>query len=1227
MAKQRTTYNGWGEFGGYMVSTLLLLWLRRKGGNSGSDSDNKPAKYTDSNVNQIGGTIPVVLGRAMIKSPLVSFYGDYRADIYTEEYGMHSNLDIKSVLWPMIISLIVTWAMPTEHKVTVTTPDGPGTGVAIDIDNGAKNAAMMNAVCSFLMWLLMSLLNKHMGRTTIQKGFKYYLGWQNIICWTGEHCGIKKIWMNVYDSNAEDSTEQGIWGSNNISWKSQNPKGIVAHIDKPDMFGGVDEQGGFVGDIRFYFGTHEQGRDSWMADQMTKSENIPTNLKGLTPVYPMFMTSVIPTAYIGKQCVIPEMWFEVVNYPQNLKDKYKYDLQGIYNDSLTDKADKLLDFINKQPSIVIDTISKYIKDYTTSLTDYKNKASVSNLCLQLYNNAKDDYKNCQDLYQKNPTDTNKKNLNEAIKKLQDSESKYTKAQDDTNIEFSKLKDSFTSLKNNWPASEKDEFTNRSNNFNKLLTNGVWHLGRLNDDVNAAEAIYEILTNSFWGCHYVEDRINVNSLLKVGITTEEEGFGISCQINKIDKAGVYIKKILEHINGVCYDDPITGKLTFKLIRNDYTIEKLPVFSTSNCESMEFTRLDWSETSSAVQASFTDASDKYNTNSFTYNDPANVKITDNYKEEQIDGEYCTTADTVRVFAQTQLLSLGYPLMAVNIKSNRIAYNTTIGDPINVNWKPYGITQQIFRVTDIDYATLTEGKISITAIEDVFSFDKVKYEYGEIPQWTNPVKPPKEINPFIFIEMPYELTISLDTYIYAFAAQTNSYNEYWNIWRFVSPNYVKTVQSSQFPAVLRMTYGTDKIFGEDDGFVCDAVDLNSSSILDLKIKSINDDPHTYNNKSSLNLLLIEDEIISYDSIIKMPNGQYTFKNVIRGVYDTLPDVHPAYSNVFVLDSGLNISGIKPCVYSGQISSESLEITASTSTDEIPFDIAKVKSLTTVRRSEMPTIMGDLKFGADRGTFTAYKYNWPATTIFSYNILFQYNNRNKFNNYGIISQIDKDTPILMNDDIQNVIEVKTVDKTFKIYSETTNNNVMLIEWSEFCKNMDKFLRSINNVSLTIYTFNKIKNLYSYSHYDETFIYYVPKLVGIVDIGTETDDVKIKEKIQEYADSISMEAVVSIPESSVNPVITYPYEECNLVFAGAVASSGANESDLVQGQDGKYYQIADIAYKINGLNDNNYASIQKVSIKEYFVFSSRITTHDNNTTVSYIKGVYGWYKFTLKES
>ena len=1256
-AWHRAGKNAFRSFLGWGISTLLL-WLINRHRNNDNTNDMQPSKYTNDNTNSIGSAIPVAIGRVMIKNPLVSLYGDYDAQIYTEEYGAHSGLNV----WPMLLSIIIpvliqsnqseviqytgnatinpdATAPPEQAVIPETEVSGIGAGSftivgaspvgpvystmngTVEISSAAKKRALIiNAFCQLLLWLLMQLINKHLLRTTIQKGFKYYLGWQNILCWTGDNIGIKRLWMNVYDSEVEDSTEKGVWGSDNISWKKDNPKGIVAHIDQPDMFGGYDEGGGFVGDVRFYFGTKEQGRDSWMVQQMTLADEIPADLKGLTPVYPMYFTVVVPKSYIGKQATIPEMWFEVVNYPSRLRDNYPEEVIQLFADSTSKAIDIVDDYLDKVSATTRAYLESNFSDYFDAEQKYKDECK--------------DLKAIKDKMDNAETDEDKAAW----------KAKYDAKLEEATASYNNYKDQLKNLRENYPATERDEFNNVSNSLYNELEAGVWHLGRLGDDENPAEAIYEILMNENWGCNYEKDRIDIPSLVKLGAITEIEGLGVSCLINNIATAGSYINKILDHINGVCYDDPKTGKLTFKLLRDNFDENELPIFNTTNCESLEFTRLDWSETSSAIQTTFTSADNKFDTSTLTISDISNTMITKNYTEVNKDCQYFTTPQNARTYAQTQLLSAAYPLAAVQIKCNRIAYDLTVGDPIIVNWKPYGIVKQVFRVTDIDYASLTEEEISITAVEDVFSFGKVDYEYSDAPQWTTPIQKPKPFLYTKFIEMPYEFTKSLDTYVYCFNAQTSSYNTAQKVWRYQDAEYKNTTSSTQYSTGLKLVYGCDEVYGTDSGITCEALDEYSKSALQTKMDAIADDTDKYNNGSALNLLLIDDEICSYDDIKHLPDGNYMFTNVIRGVYDTLPKKHTSDSIAYLLDYGLSVSNEKPACKEGETSEEQLEVTATTKDKSEAFDKDKVTHLTTTRRGEQPSVMANLKFGADRGTLTEYKYNWSSATQFSYNILFNYLPRNKFSGNGIVEQtknidglkVPTKTKYSFQMECNDVSNELMIDAT---YDETNSDGVVetknvttgQIDWAYFCKFMDNKLSIANYVNLKIYSYDSEDKLYSHDYYEKTLYFTTPRLGGIV---TKTSDV------QKYADSIVDQTTIIIPESTVSPILTMNYEDCCMIFVGVLVKYDATDNSIIRGQDGNWYHLTGECYRIDGSKekldskgdvmtkpngDTIYeAIIHKIDIDEEFVFRTNFTQKSANTTRGYKYRSAKWIPWTF---
>ena len=242
-----TKYSGvFNSFIGWGISTLLL-WLFNRHNRSGSDTSQTAANNTTNNTNTIVNPVSFVLGRGMIKNPLVSYYGDFSYRIYTEEYGMHTKFNWASLIPSVVFAILALCAKPT--RVVGTVQAGPYTGTAIYLtttDDGIKRQQILMVIVSILLQILTALFSRHMGRTTIQKGFKYYLGWQHIICWSGEKVGFKKLWMQVYDTKLEQSTEKGVWDNDNhIAWRAENKTGISTYINDQNMFGGVDEGGGF----------------------------------------------------------------------------------------------------------------------------------------------------------------------------------------------------------------------------------------------------------------------------------------------------------------------------------------------------------------------------------------------------------------------------------------------------------------------------------------------------------------------------------------------------------------------------------------------------------------------------------------------------------------------------------------------------------------------------------------------------------------------------------------------------------------------------------------------------------------------------------------------------------------------------------------------------------------------------------------------------------------------
>ncbi len=268
---------------------------------------------------------------------------------------------------------------------------------------------------------------------------------------------------------------------------------------------------------------------------------------------------------------------------------------------------------------------------------------------------------------------------------------------------------------------------------------------------------------------------------MGETLKKEGVGLSVQLTSKSKAQTLIDKICEHINAVRFSHPATGKLTFRLIRDDYKIENCLRLNPSNCSKADISRLDWSETISEVSVSFIDRANQYEMGTIPARDPANIEIHHGVQTvKTYDYNFFTTPGNAKWAAERELHAQGYPLATVSIEGNRELSGVRIGDVVVLDWAPYGIGHMLLRVTSVDLGDFLEGRVQLETIEDVFGLSKTDFSFSGSTQWKPEDKYPTGVQIMKYLEMPYEIICDRDTYVAAFAARPDKNTDIWTIWR---------------------------------------------------------------------------------------------------------------------------------------------------------------------------------------------------------------------------------------------------------------------------------------------------------------------------------------------------------------------------------------------------------------------------------------------------------------
>lgn len=272
-------------------------------------------------------------------------------------------------------------------------------------------------------------------------------------------------------------------------------------------------------------------------------------------------------------------------------------------------------------------------------------------------------------------------------------------------------------------------------------------------MNPAHILYECQTNVEWGRGLSRTLIDDVSFRRCADTLYTEGLGLCLRWTRQDTLMSFMQTILDHVGGAMYVSKVTGKLTLKLLRDDYVADNLPIFD------MDSGLLEIREATNASPAGM------INEVIVTYHNP----IIDEEQQvrchnlAQIQNQGCLNSTTVEYIgvptgklamqlAQRDLRVASTNVRRFSLTFDRRAWNIQPGDVIKIrDPKQRGITEVIVRVGAVEDGTLPDGKISITAIQDQFSFQLNTFNQVQPPDGYKPDLTPAIARRVVY-EMPY-------------------------------------------------------------------------------------------------------------------------------------------------------------------------------------------------------------------------------------------------------------------------------------------------------------------------------------------------------------------------------------------------------------------------------------------------------------------------------------------
>lgn len=273
-------------------------------------------------------------------------------------------------------------------------------------------------------------------------------------------------------------------------------------------------------------------------------------------------------------------------------------------------------------------------------------------------------------------------------------------------------------------------------------------GSINDDwgdkyihaMNPAAIIYECLTNAEWGRGLDVGFIDEASFEDAAQKLSAEGFGLCIKWSRKESIRAFIQSVLNHMSGTLYTDRRTGLITLKLIRDDYDVEDLPLF-TPETGLLEVSGND--VTNSAEQIN--EVQVKYR---HAVTNETRIVRTDSLGS--VIGNYGVTNSTTKDFpgiptaglaqrvAERELRTLATNLRRYTFTLDRRGYNVYPGQAIRIANVSMKIPDTVVRVGKIE-DNFSDGKVKITAVQDVFGLPTDTFGGSVGTTWTPPDNSP--------------------------------------------------------------------------------------------------------------------------------------------------------------------------------------------------------------------------------------------------------------------------------------------------------------------------------------------------------------------------------------------------------------------------------------------------------------------------------------------------------
>lgn len=465
-------------------------------------------------------------------------------------------------------------------------------------------------------------------------------------------------------------------------------------------------------------------------------------------------------------------------------------------------------------------------------------------------------------------------------------------------------------------------------------------------MNGAHMLYEINTNPEWGRGMDPSLIDENSYIRAANQLCDEGLGLCIPWFRQENIKEFIPVVINHIGGVQYLDRETGKMTLRLIRNDYVVNDLPLF-TPDTGLLDIEDDDASGEDTAYNEIIVkgfDPSIKQDI-SVRVQNLASIQALGEILSNTIEYKGIPTLGLLSRIAEREL-KVQLPLRRMTVVLDRRGWRIAPGMPFRISWPGKGISNLVLRAGDVADGTMLDGRIRVKAVEDVFAMPETSYVTPTTPQWTPPSFTPAPSPESRLIEPNWR-----DYYRRSEPAERDAVIEGNSFIGMLAkdPSGVQT-QGYDLATKTGAESYVNQINGGFTAWLTLAADIDP---LDTTLEVEADNVGRFMDEFVEGMVvLIDDEQIEFTAFDEIT----LLATIKRGVADTIPAAHLAAATIWLVDDEIVSDGR---VY-GEGETVFGKALTRTSTGLLDISLATEESITVDQRVFRPYPPGDVKVDA---------------------------------------------------------------------------------------------------------------------------------------------------------------------------------------------------------------------------------------------------------------------------